>query len=74
MNFGKMQEIYDQGNWFWGITPKIDENGVADFTELEAKGLCMPLMERKWDDRQYLFPIPDKEIEINPNMKLNPGY
>jgi len=74
MNFGKMQEIYDQGNWFWGITPKIDENGVADFTELEAKGLCMPLMERKWDDRQYLFPIPDKEIEINPNMKQNPGY
>lgn len=71
---GQMQQIFDSGNWFWGITPKIDENGIADFSELEAAGLCASLMERKWDDRQYLFPIPDKEIEVNPNMRQNPGY
>lgn len=69
-----LNALYEAGNWFWGKTPKIDENGIADFSELEAAGMCMPASERKWDDRQYLWPIPSAEIEINPNMKQNPGY
>lgn len=69
-----MQALYDAGNWFWGITPTIDEYGCADFTALENAGMCVSAAERKWDDRQYLWPIPTTEIEINSNMTQNPGY
>ena len=68
------KKLYEAGNWFWGITPDIDENGLPDFTKLEAAGLCAPAAERHWNDRQYLWPIPDTELEINPNMKQNDGY
>lgn len=69
-----MRALYDAGNWFWGLAPKIDENGCPDFSALEAAGMCTSAAERKWDDRQYLWPIPTTEIEINPNMKQNTGY
>lgn len=68
------KKLYLAGNWFWGITPKIDENGLPDFSALEAAGLCAPAAGRHWNDRQYLWPIPAEELEINPNMEQNPGY
>jgi len=66
--------VVSQGDWFWAFAPDVDENGCADFTALEAANKCMPLAERAWDDRQYLWPIPTSEITINPNMTQNPGY
>lgn len=30
--------------------------------------------QHKWDDKMYLFPIPQKEIYMNPNLKQNPGW
>ena len=30
--------------------------------------------ERAWDDKMYLFPIPDSEIRKNPNLAQNPGW
>ena len=42
------KKLYAAGNWFWGITPKIDENGLPDFSALEAAGLCAPAAERHW--------------------------
>jgi len=27
-----------------------------------------------WDDRRYYFPIPIKELQLNPNLKQNPGW
>lgn len=67
-------EVYDKGNWFWGLTPQIDEYGTPDFSKLEAAGMCAVAQEYNWDDRQYLWPIPEEEIEINSNMKQNEGY
>lgn len=29
---------------------------------------------RYWDDKMYLYPIPDSEIHINPNLEQNPGW
>ena len=64
----------DNGAWFWGETPQIDENGIADFSPLETKYRIFPLKECTWPERQYLWPIPTDEIMINPNMTQNPGY
>ena len=62
-------------DWFWAFAPKIDEYGLPDFTELEKSGKIMALSERNWNDRQYLWPIPTTDIQLNENMKPNnPGY
>ena len=67
--------IIPQGLWFWSETPQVDEDGIADFTPMFNAGYCKILAIRKFDaSKQYLFPIPSKEILINENLKQNPGY
>lgn len=61
-------------DWFWASTPRIDADGLPDFTQLEADGKIQSLCERRWNNRQYLWPIPTKEIQINENIKQNEGY
>lgn len=69
-----IEKVVSQGDWFWPFAPDIDENGLADFSKLEAAGKIASIAEKKWDDRQYLWPIPTTEIQINTNMKQNPNY
>lgn len=61
-------------DWFWAFPPTIDENGLPDFSEMERQGKVNTLSERNWDDRQYLWPIPTTDLQINENMTNNPGY
>lgn len=60
--------------WFWPLTPEIDEEGIPDFTAMEARGYIQALSAKKWNDRQYLWPIPSKEILINNKLTQNVGY
>src|SRR5690606_40534541 len=60
--------------WFWPITPTIDENGYPNLDELYTKGYSSKLGDRNFDAKQYLWPIPNKEILINDNLEQNPGY
>lgn len=69
-----IEKVVNEGDWFWPFAPDIDENGLADFTKIEATGKIAVIAQKNWDDRQYLWPIPTTEIQINPNMKQNPGY
>ena len=63
------------GLWFWSETPQVDEDGIADFTPMYDAGYCKILALRKFDaTKQYLWPIPSKEILINENLQQNPGY
>ena len=32
------------------------------------------MVSRTWDDKMYLFPIPQSEIQKNPNLTQNPGW
>jgi hypothetical protein len=42
---------------------------------MHATGLIKILVARNFDaTRQYLWPIPSKEIIINDNLVQNPGY
>ncbi|MDP4271488.1 MAG: RagB/SusD family nutrient uptake outer membrane protein [Bacteroidota bacterium] len=68
------QTITSKGLWFWPSTPKIDDDGIADFSAMENAGQIAVLSQRVWDDRQYLWPIPTDEISINSNIRQNPGY
>ena len=67
-------KVIDKQLWFFPQVPEIDSDGLPDFEPMYKSGLIKLLVERKFDTRQYLFPIPSKEISINSNIKQNPGY
>lgn len=68
------EKVVDKGLWFWPGIPQIDEDGIPDFSAMEKAGLIAPMSQRMWNDRQYLWPIPTKEVLINENLEQNPGY
>jgi starch-binding outer membrane protein, SusD/RagB family len=68
-------KIVQPGLWFFPSTPAIDEDGVADLSPMYQAGLIRRLAQRRFDaSRQYLWPIPSKEVIINDNIAQNPGY
>ena len=69
------EKVIKPGLWFFPSVPQLDEDGTADFQSMYKAGLIKILADRKFDaSRQYLWPIPSKEILINTNLKQNPGY
>lgn len=50
----------------YGLSYK-DSNGVVQTVEV-------PGWTQTWDDRNYLWPIPQKEIELNSHLTQNPGW
>ena len=69
-------KVVDKSLWFFPGTPKIDDDGVADFGPMYASGLIKFLAQRKFDaTRQYLWPITSKELLTNTKLlPQNPGY
>jgi hypothetical protein len=69
------EKVVNPGLWFFPEVPPIDEDGIADFSGMYGKGLIKLITQRQFDkNRQYLWPIPSKDILINDNLKQNPGY
>ncbi|GAA5219967.1 RagB/SusD family nutrient uptake outer membrane protein [Membranihabitans marinus] len=67
--------VVDKDLWFFPATPEVDEDGVTDFEPLFQAGFVRVLNQKTFDaSRQYLWPIPSKEILINENIVQNPGY
>lgn len=36
--------------------------------------IWMSEIQRKWTDKNYLYPIPLNDLQLNPNLKQNPGW
>ncbi len=69
------ETIIQPGLWFFPEVTPIDEDGIPDFTSMYEKGLIRRMTLRNFDpSRNYLWPIPSTEIQINENMKQNPNY
>lgn len=69
------EKVVDEGLWFFPMTPEVDEDGIADLAPMYEAGLVKRLAIRSFDaSKQYLWPIPTKEILINENLTQNPGY
>jgi hypothetical protein len=69
------EKVVNPGLWFFPEVPPIDEDGVADFTSMYNQGLIKLLVKRTFvAPKQYLWPIPYKDVQINENVKQNPGY
>lgn len=62
--------------WFWGMTPQLDSDGIANFKPLADAGFASQIATMKFDaSRQYLYPIPTSDIRLVPNLlPNNPGY
>ncbi|GAB3907355.1 RagB/SusD family nutrient uptake outer membrane protein [Larkinella knui] len=80
LNFGLLDpadlraKVVKPGLWFFPQKPEIDDDGVADFTPMFTAGLIKQLTIRKFDaTRQYLWPIPSKEV-LTSGLVQNPGY
>lgn len=70
-----LSEVVNKGLWFWPETPQIDEDGLADFEPIAAKGLIQRGAQRVFPQRQMLWPIPTHDTELcNGNLTQNEGY
>ena len=52
-------------------------NGAVNNTQLAADGHTLIVLSqnpRVWNDRVYFNPIPTSVIQMNPNLKQNPGW
>ncbi len=70
----ELTDVVNKGNWFWGMTPQIDEDGLADFSALFNADLCTTGAKRQFPAREMLWPVPTHDMELCPNLTNNPGY
>lgn len=55
--------------------PTIDENGTPDYSNVSNAGEMRVIQTRIFNaNANYLWPIPDIEIQTNENLVPNPGY
>ena len=45
----------------------LNNNGTLSYEKVKVQ-------ERVWDNKMYLYPIPQNEIFVNPNLTQNPGW
>lgn len=78
----RMVELAFEGHRFWDvrrwkeadkyfksiIEMKITRNTDGTYTYNRVN------VSRQWDEKMYFFPIPQSEIQKNPNLEQNPGY
>lgn len=70
-----LNNVVNKNLWFWGMTPQIDEDGLADFAALFNAGQCSQGAKRIFPEREYLWPLPTHDVELCPNLlPNNPGY
>lgn len=65
---------WDEGNYPIGGIPQIDENGLADVSYMVDAGYIQVAVERHFDEKDYLWPIPAAERLVNPKLTQNPGW
>jgi hypothetical protein len=65
------------GNVYYFYVGKLLPNGAVNNTQLAADGHTLVVLSqnpRVWQDRAYFNPIPTSVIQMNPNLKQNPGW
>ena len=77
----RMVELAFEGHRFWDVRRwkegellkevtfmKITQNNNGTYNYSREKST------RSWDDKMYLFPIPQTELMCNTNLTQNPGW
>ena len=58
---------------FYGMKITNDPAGYTGLYIINEKGHIF-IQERKFAEQNYLWPIPQSEMDVNPNLVQNPGY
>ena len=76
----RMVELAFEGHRFWDIRRWKDGDSQKNLVEMQITKngdtytYTRVMKSRYWNDKMYLFPIPDSEIRKNPNLSQNPGW
>lgn len=76
----RMVELAFEGHRFWDVRRWKDGASQKSIIEMQITKngdrytYNRVPKSRYWDDKMYLFPIPDSEIRKNPNLTQNPGW
>lgn len=63
--------------------PPSDQQGGVVYIDLSGEGFDLTEdmeliwredIPRTWDDKRYLYPIPEGDLQTNPNLGQNPGW
>jgi starch-binding outer membrane protein, SusD/RagB family len=59
-----------QGVFYLDVSahPRVLSNGTS------GELVWMNNIPRAWEERQYLYPIPEDDVQANPNLGQNPGW
>lgn len=72
-----VQTLVDKGYYFFPkdaqYQPTIDENGLVDLSPIYASGQYRISIQRNFQKRQYLLPIPSEDVMIA-GLEQNDGY
>lgn len=55
------------GTWF-------ESNWAAQARSLNTDGCIIMYSGRTWADKNYLYPLPSDQLQLNPNLTQNPGW
>jgi len=56
-----------RGTWF-------ETNWAAQARPLDNEGCIIMYDNRTWGQKNYLYPLPQDQLQLNPNLKQNPGW
>ena len=77
----RMVELAFEGHRFWDVRRwKEGDKHFKSITEMKISKnadtytYTRKTVNRLWDDKMYLFPIPQSERSKNPNLTQNPGW
>lgn len=76
----RMVELAFENHRFWDVRrwkkgQLFSSVKLADLTMTNGElQLTRTTSERKWDDKYYLYPIPQSELQKNSNLTQNPGW
>jgi len=58
--------IHFDGTWF--------ENNWTNMPHTHPQGSAVLYTGRTWNDKNYLYPLPSDQLQLNTNLNQNPGY
>ena len=76
----RMVELAFEGHRFWDVRRWKDGESQRQITGIHITRngddftYERVTTQRYWDDKMYLFPIPDSEIRKNSKLTQNPGW
>lgn len=74
----RLVELAFENHRFWDV--RRWKEGPKYFKTIKVANISSSLqlsrstVNRQWDDKYYLYPIPQTELKKNPNLEQNPGW